>query len=737
MAESWNDGVKGEQFLPLINTDAPTIRVEAGPGTGKTFGLVRRVERIVHPDGLAANGRDVLVVAFNRVIAKQLADDIHARLKTLKDETDEPVIRTIHALCVQVIGEELRLLLPHEREAMIYDLLQAFPVLKEEYKRAKKADQALRDHEARHADHVELWQAAGRWLERHKAHLIGDVPGLLLDRLAGGDFPDQSYDYVVVDEFQDLTPGEQELMFRLRSSGGQLVALGDPRQSIYKFRGNDREGLSKLGVLASTYGDGTILDTPMNECQRCPVEVVSAANRLMSLSEAHAMAPVSEVTANLHLVTWADPHVEANGMAEAICANFSAHPCDRHLVMVTRRKFGYWLRDRIAVNDPSLLVELNFSEGLLETWVVREAFLFFCLRVDPDHPTWRAWFAYRNSETGETKDYKPPKRNADAYLKLLGAAADQISDETIEALAAESRTKGRGSGGSIVWDRAQRYLELREELSGAHVDDPAAYLHAMFDSDRWIDEEKCKDVETARLDMQLLLDKALGLLAEVDESQHKKKLSGIERLRLVARRLRYQIATREPFATDKSPHIQVATMWGAKGITAEHVYLVGVCDEAIPGSRRDEYPGTDEEYLEEQRRLFYVSMITRSRKTLVLSRATSAATAEAMKMGLAIQPGYGCRFNRSVQQCPRVYPPASDSRVFCEVWCSGVSQSHRGTSGCSQTGPSAWGSTVAASRWCSRWSRAATDSAGHRSTLAPRKVRLIGRPLKRPLDSRS
>ena len=62
-------GVRGTQVLPLINSDAQTMRVEAGPGTGKTFGLVRRVERILHPEGLAAQGRDVLVVAFNRVIA--------------------------------------------------------------------------------------------------------------------------------------------------------------------------------------------------------------------------------------------------------------------------------------------------------------------------------------------------------------------------------------------------------------------------------------------------------------------------------------------------------------------------------------------------------------------------------------------------------------------------------------------------------------------------------------------
>jgi len=77
--------------------------------------------------------------------------------------------------------------------------------------------------------------------------------------------------------------------------------------------------------------------------------------------------------------------------------------------------------------------------------------------------------------------------------------------------------------------------------------------------------------------------------------------------------LRYQIATRDPFATDETPDIQVATFWGAKGVTAEHVYILGLCDEAIPGTKREEYPGTDAEYIDEQRRLFYVSL-TRAKK---------------------------------------------------------------------------------------------------------------------------
>ena len=214
-----------------------------------------------------------------------------------------------------------------------------------------KTQQALRDHEAGHVEHLLLWQAVRHWLVRHKANLVSDLPPLLLDRLKGGDFPEQSYDYVIVDEFQDLTKGEQELMFRLRRPGGQLVALGDPRQSIYKFRGNDPQGLANLEELV---GDGgSVTDVAITECQRCPKPIVVAANRLMALSGVEEMVPVSDAAANIHVVTWKTPEAEAEGMAAAIVENIHAHPDERHLAMVTRRQFGYWLRDKMADLDPS------------------------------------------------------------------------------------------------------------------------------------------------------------------------------------------------------------------------------------------------------------------------------------------------------------------------------------------------------------------------------------------------
>ena len=114
----WHENIRGTQVFPIIDWDDGIIRVEAGPGTGKTFGLVRRVQRILHPFGLHVPGNRVLVVAFNRVIAKQLRQEIEKRLENSPHD-GEPVIETVHALCLKVIGTELRIFLPHEREAMI------------------------------------------------------------------------------------------------------------------------------------------------------------------------------------------------------------------------------------------------------------------------------------------------------------------------------------------------------------------------------------------------------------------------------------------------------------------------------------------------------------------------------------------------------------------------------------------------------------------------------------------
>src|SRR5208337_1829129 len=76
---------------------------------------------------------------------------------------------------------------------------------------------------------------------------------------------------------------------------------------------------------------GVVTGVPLTQCQRCPKEIVVAANQLMALSGVEAMVPVSEVAANIHVITWKTPEDEAAGMAAALVKNICAHPNDRHL----------------------------------------------------------------------------------------------------------------------------------------------------------------------------------------------------------------------------------------------------------------------------------------------------------------------------------------------------------------------------------------------------------------------
>jgi superfamily I DNA/RNA helicase len=235
------------------------------------------------------------------------------------------------------------------------------------------------------------------------------------------------------------------------------------------------------------------------------------------------------------------------------------------------------------------------------------------------------------------KDFTPPKRNAEAYLQLLKSANDAITGNVVEALAADDRAKNRGSGGTILWDRAKRFVDLRAKFDWNGEDAPT-FAKTLFSREWWIgDDYDAEKLGGAVLDLRLLQEKSLALLAQ--EQDRNPTDAPLQHLRQVAERLRHQIATNEPLTTDEPMDLQVTTLWGGKGITAEHVYLLGVCREAIPGERREEYPGTDEDYVEEQRRLFYVS-ITRPKKTLVLSRGLKVKRGLAQHLGLKINSGF-------------------------------------------------------------------------------------------------
>lgn len=85
---------------------------------------------------------------------------------------------------------------------------------------------------------------------------------------------DVKYDYVFLDEAQDLNKAQRVFLQRLMGEKGRLVAVGDVNQSIYSFAGADIQSFQSLQSLNNT------ITLPLSVSYRCPIKVVEEANKI-------------------------------------------------------------------------------------------------------------------------------------------------------------------------------------------------------------------------------------------------------------------------------------------------------------------------------------------------------------------------------------------------------------------------------------------------------------------------
>lgn len=97
------------------------------------------------------------------------------------------------------------------------------------------------------------------------------------------------YDLVFIDEAQDTNQVQIALLKRMVKPGGRLVAVGDPYQAIYGFRGADSEAMDRI---KTEFG---CIELPLSMSYRCPQEVVRAAQEYVPIIECFDGAPEGKV----------------------------------------------------------------------------------------------------------------------------------------------------------------------------------------------------------------------------------------------------------------------------------------------------------------------------------------------------------------------------------------------------------------------------------------------------------
>jgi superfamily I DNA/RNA helicase/RecB family exonuclease len=260
------------------------VLVLAGPGTGKTTTIVEAVVQRVEAGEITPD--QALVLTFSRRAAAELRERIAARLdRTIR----EPIARTFHSYAFGLLranaarrGEPApRLLSGPEQDLVVRELLEGdvdeggtdWPERLHPALLTRGFAQELRDFVQRavergitprelaqlgRRDKRDDWVAAAKFAEQYAqvsalreaasydpAELIRAAAGLLrADPLVLQEIR-AAHEFVVVDEYQDTDPAQEELLSLLVGSR-DLLAVGDPDQSIYGFRGADLEGIRRF-----------------------------------------------------------------------------------------------------------------------------------------------------------------------------------------------------------------------------------------------------------------------------------------------------------------------------------------------------------------------------------------------------------------------------------------------------------------------------------------------------------
>jgi superfamily I DNA/RNA helicase len=610
---AWDDGLTGVA-RQIAATDNSPLRVMAGPGTGKSFAMKRRVARYLEAGQDATR---ILAVTFTRNAAAALVDDLHA----LGIQGCENIrAGTLHSFCFALLAQQDvfdylgRVVRPimtfmksgvmqFEGNVMLEDIRTAqFGAKRDCTKRVRAFEAAW----ARLQSDIPGWptDATDRafqaalldWLKFHQAMLIGELVPEALRFLRNNPTCEArtAYDHVIVDEYQDLNRAEQDLI-RLLASNSSNAIVGDVDQSIYSFRHANPEGIETF----HTANAGTH-DEVLDECRRCPTRVVALADHLISHNHPVAAGPrlrprAANNPGEVNIVQWSSVRAEAEGLAEYVqhLTNNGIQPGEI-LILTPRRLLGYGIRDQIETRG--IAVHSFYHEEALEEEAAQRAFTILSLLVNPEDRVSLRWWLGEGS----------PSYRRNAYLRLKQhCEASGLSPKAVLDACIAGTLNLNGVGDLII-----KYDELTAILAGLQTKSVAELIDALFPAGN-------DDVAVIRE----------AALLDLDELE-----TGGDLLDLI------KTNVSQPTIPEEVDYVRVMSLHKSKGLTSKVTIVAGCTHGLIPFVDQRHTAQEAALSLKEQRRLFYVA-ITRCTETLVISSVSRMTRKFAWKIGARIAPG--------------------------------------------------------------------------------------------------
>jgi DNA helicase-2/ATP-dependent DNA helicase PcrA len=597
-----------------VSAGAGPVLVLAGPGSGKTRVLTQRVAYVIAHEGVRPYR--ILAVTFTNKAAREMQTRVEKLLGP--EATQGMMLGTFHAICARILRRESESL-PLQSNFVIFDQDDQERMVKGIIRDLNLSEKLYRPagvHAAISNAKNELIPAEDFPITNYRDEVVKRVYAEYQKRLLASnavDFDDllmymarlleenpavrekyaRRFEHVLVDEFQDTNLAQYAIVKHLSSAHRNIFVVGDPDQSIYKWRGADWRNVQRFEqdfpdaqviLLEQNYRSRqTILDAAMGVINRA-----TNRRRKQLFTE---RGPGEKV----YYYEAPDDYAEASFVVDSIAQ------------LVAGGEF--------EPGDCAVMYRTNAQSRLLE-----EAFLQARL-------PYRLVGAQRFYGRREVKDVI-------SFLRLVHNPADEasldrvinvpprgIGEKTLMTLHAVARRHGMSSG-AVLLELARGSDSLYwSEFVGRSVLPLADFGVSLA---TWVAAAPALNVP--ELFDRILSDLDYKTYIDDESEEGEDRWENVQELRRLA--VEYATRTLDDFLENvalvadqdtikedvNAPTL--LTLHAAKGLEFGAVFIVGLDDGILPHSRSFDEP----EEMEEERRLFYVG-ITRAKDRLYLVRS--------------------------------------------------------------------------------------------------------------------
>jgi len=267
-------GTANDNQKKAIQTTEGPVLIIAGPGTGKTFTLVRRAVYLITEKNVRPE--NIMIATFTEKAAKEIVTRITNELLKLEINVNvnELYIGTLHSICLRLIKENLehtrlkrsyRLLDDFEQKYFIFQKIKEFEAIpnaelfygntKSSWKKAQElvcyinavAEELVTEAELAAHPSTEI-QTLGQIIKTYNELLDEEnaldfssiqsiAYNLLKDKPEICEKIQDDIQYIMIDEYQDTNYVQEQLVFLIGAEHNNICVVGDDDQGLYRFRG--------------------------------------------------------------------------------------------------------------------------------------------------------------------------------------------------------------------------------------------------------------------------------------------------------------------------------------------------------------------------------------------------------------------------------------------------------------------------------------------------------------------